>query len=56
MNAAVEVMPQTGVVAILTALGLSVGTFYRNKKAKPPSTGRPTPARAPELLGRRWRD
>ena len=46
MNAAIEVMPATGVVAILTALGLSVATFYRGKQTKPPSPPRPTPARA----------
>ncbi|HEY4223792.1 MAG TPA: IS3 family transposase, partial [Myxococcota bacterium] len=46
MSAALEVMPTTGVVAVLTALGLSVATFYRAKKLKAPTTTRPTPARA----------
>ena len=46
MNAAREVMPSTGVVAILAALGLSVATFYRACKPKAPSPPRPTPARA----------
>jgi putative transposase len=46
MSAAVEVMPSTGVVAILTALGLSVATFYRSRKPKEPAPPRPTPARA----------
>lgn len=46
MSAAREVMPATGVVAILTALGLSVATFYRGRKPKEPAPPRPTPARA----------
>jgi putative transposase len=41
-----EVMPTTGVVAVLTALGLSVATFYRHRKPKLPAPTRPTPARA----------
>lgn len=46
MTAAAEVVPTTGVVAILTALGLSVATFYRARKTKAPPPPRPTPARA----------
>jgi len=46
VSAAREVMPSTGVVAILTALGLSVATFYRGAKPKVPAPPRPTPARA----------
>ena len=46
MSAALEVMPATGVVAILTALGLSVATFYRAKKSKEATAPRPTPTRA----------
>lgn len=46
MNAAREVMPATGVVAILAALGLSAATFYRGLKPKEPAPPRPTPARA----------
>jgi hypothetical protein len=34
MSAAIQVMPRTGVVAILTALGVSVATFYRGRKPK----------------------
>jgi putative transposase len=45
MKSAVEVMPATGVVAILTALGLSVATFYRQRKPKK-TAARTTPARA----------
>jgi hypothetical protein len=46
MNAAADVMPMTGVVAILAALGLSVATFDRRKKPIAPKLPRPTPARA----------
>ena len=46
MSAAIQVMPSTGVVAILTALGVSVATFYRGRKPKTPLPPRPTPARA----------
>lgn len=46
MSAAREVMPSTGVVAILAALGLSVATFYRGRKPKEPAPPRPTPSRA----------
>jgi putative transposase len=46
MNAATNVMPTTGVVAILVALGLSVATFYRRRKPAQPRSSRPSPARA----------
>lgn len=46
MNAATSVMPTTGVVAILVALGLSVATFYRRRKPAAPRPPRPSPARA----------
>jgi putative transposase len=46
MTAATEVMPKTGITPILVALGLSVATFYRRKKAAPAPSPRPTPARA----------
>jgi putative transposase len=46
MSAAIQVMPKTGVVAILTALGVSVATFYLRRKPKAPLPPRPTPARA----------
>ena len=45
MTAAIEAMPGTGSVAILAALGLSVATFYRGRKPKPPAPKRPAPAR-----------
>lgn len=46
MNAAAEVMPKVGAVAVLEALGLSPATFYRHRKAREPKRPRPTPARA----------
>jgi len=46
MSAALEVMPTTGVVATLDALGLSVATFYRARVPKVALPPRPTPARA----------
>ena len=49
MNAANSIMPTTGVVAILVALGLSVATFYRRRQPKMPGQPRPTPARALSL-------
>ncbi len=39
-------MPVTGVVAVLAALGLSLATFYRHRKSRPPTQPRPTPRRA----------
>ena len=46
MTAALDVMPDTGAVAVLMALGLSTATFYRRRKPKPPRPPRSTPARA----------
>jgi len=46
MKAAQEVMPQTGVVPVLRALGLSVATYYRRQQPAAPPSPRPTPARA----------
>jgi putative transposase len=46
MSSAMNVMPTTGVVAILVALGLSVATFYRRRRPAEPRTLRPSPARA----------
>jgi len=46
MNSAMNVMPTTGVVAILVALGLSVATFYRRRRPAEPRRLRTSPARA----------
>lgn len=46
MTAALEVMPATGVVAVLAALGLSVATFYRARLPKRAIAARRSPARA----------
>ena len=46
MTAALDVMPDTGAVAVLMALGLSTATFYRRRKPKPPRPPRRKPARA----------
>jgi len=46
MTAAVQVMPATGVVPVLSAMGLSVATFYRRRQAPRLATPRPKPASA----------
>lgn len=46
MSAALDVMPKTGVVATLDALGLSVATFYRARAPRLPLPPRSTPARS----------
>ena len=52
MTATLEVMPITGPVAVLMALGLSTATFYRRRQPKPPPPRRKPPARALSLVER----
>ena len=46
MSAALPLIRSIGAVATLTALGLSVATFYRRRQPAAPKPKRPTPARA----------
>ncbi len=46
MSAALPLILSIGAVATLTALGLSVATFYRRRQPAAPKLKRPTPARA----------
>ena len=46
MSAALQVMPRTGVVRVLSAIGLSVATFYRQQGGPRPVKPRPKPASA----------
>jgi len=52
MTAALQVMPITGPVAVLMALGLSTATFYRRRQPKLPAPQRKAPARSLSLVER----